>query len=370
MRKVIKETLNLRLHARALAGLVLMGLLLSSQIALAQADELGITEAEQAAFTRGQSLYNHGLYGEAIVTLNDFLAQYPSSIIKDLGLLWLGRCYLAQGDLTNAEKVGLRLKDIPDTPLASLYEDELRLGRQSFAKAASPRHLLKGEVTHSEPVARTPEPPKSTKPAKSPESQLVAQAPAAVDILKLTPSLKPTTPTLKLPEPVKVQETAVLNSKPAASAPVVERLITAQPQPAKPAVATRRTETAVAPRQNANLQPAIGAAPLLRSRLQSDSGSGNYRLLIVNEGNGRANDLTIRVELEPFSTYLSSDLLPIRQEMIGQKQVLTFRIPAVEAGEKKVIQISIHTLANSTTATPLKHSIFYKDLQGRFQHIP
>src|SRR5436190_1552015 len=51
-------------------------------------------EAEQGLFTKGQILYNQGLYSEAIVIFSEALKTYPNSLIKDLNLLWLGRSYL------------------------------------------------------------------------------------------------------------------------------------------------------------------------------------------------------------------------------------------------------------------------------------
>ncbi len=102
------------------------------------------TEAEHSMFVKGQTLYTHGLYGEAIVILSESLESFPNSSIKDLNLLWLGRSYLAQGDITNAEKTELRLRSIPDTPLLGIYEEELRRARQDYAKVA-PSPVLKRE---------------------------------------------------------------------------------------------------------------------------------------------------------------------------------------------------------------------------------
>lgn len=423
MRNVIKEILEARLTGRGLAGLVLIGLLLTTQPAFGQGEDLAIAEAEQNAFTRGQSLYNQGLYSEAIVTLNDFLAQYPGSIIKDLGLLWLGRSYLAQGDIANAEKVGLRLKDIPDTPLASLYEDELRIGRQTFARAASPKRSPKREVAHGQTSARIPEQSKpkvaemvavtpmaeevlkstpSTKPIPSPapvktiepssssivparptkpsvisqplkpkDVELVAVMPTTAQVLKPTLTKKPTKALLNVPEPVKTIGPSGSNSELVA----LPQRVSEQPEASARRIAApevRRPVVSVVPAERTlNSGPATEALPLLRSRFETVAGGASYRLVMVNEGAGRANDLTIRVELDPFFNYVGSDLLPIRQEMIGQRQVLTFRVPAVEPGETKAIQISVRKLASaSSTATPFRLSIFYKDFQGRFQHTP
>lgn len=387
----------------------------------------GITEAEQAAFTRGQSLYNHGLYGEAIVTLNDFLTHYPSSTIKDLGLLWLGRSYLAQGDIANAEKVGLRLKDIPDTPLASLYEDELRVGRQSFAKSVTPKHSSKREVVRA---LLEPQPAEAVK-AKDPEAVATTTVPSDIEQPKLktteqavekstgpvatvaAPKVadKPKSPSPAQKEPLLLAVTPVSKETTTAAKPLVRPGLaiinpptavksfqpappapkTVQPPPVITGVAlTTRSEKApekpaeklAPPKLDSAAAPAAHSVaasrkesvksgpPAIHSRFEADTAQGSYRLLMVNDGKGRASDLTIRVELDPFATYISSDLLPSRQEMIGQRQVLTFRVPAVEARETKTIEIEIRAPSISPTKSPIKHSIFYKDNQGQFLHTP
>src|SRR5437660_2050130 len=96
------------------------------------------SQAEQTMFTKGQSLYSQGLYGEAISVFNDLLKAYPKSLIRDLALLWLGRSYIRQGDVPSAEQVGLRLREIPDTPFVSFYEEELRVARQNYVRSAAP----------------------------------------------------------------------------------------------------------------------------------------------------------------------------------------------------------------------------------------
>jgi len=413
--------------SRSLA-LLLCVISFSTQPTFAQDNsDSGITEAEQAAFTRGQSLYNQGLYGEAIVTLNDFLTHYPSSTIKDLGLLWLGRSYLAQGDIANAEKVGLRLKDIPDTPLASLYEDELRVGRQSFAKSVTPKHSSKREVVRAQ---TEPQPAEAVK-AKDPETLAATTVPAHIEQPKLkttelateksagpvatvaAPKLadkpKLQSPALKEPAllavtPVSKETTteakplakpgltiinppaAVKSSQPA---PAVAKTVLPPPALSGAASITRsekavekptaklappKLDSAVVPAARpapvAHKEPLINGSPAIHSRLEAASEQGSYRLLMVNDGKGRASDLTIRVELDPFATYISSDLLPTTQEMIGQRQVLTFRVPAIEVRETKTIEITIRAPSISPTKSPIKHSIFYKDNQGQFLHTP
>jgi hypothetical protein len=402
MHAVIKEKGVNRSVCRALSVLLLLGFSFALQPAFGQAiPDSGITEAEQVSFTRGQSLYNHGLYGEAIATLNEFLTKYPSSSIKDLGLLWLGRSYLAQGDIANAEKVGLRLKDIPDTPLASLYEDELRVGRQSFAKAASPKHSSKVEVVHkeipsiaveplkpkdSESAAVVPKPvaPEPSRSKASESAAVVVPKPVAAEAVKTkdssTAALIPkpvesskasSTPTTNPPILVTEKEKpASSQSKALESQPRLSPVLRPQREATKKAVEARTGAPVVAPRAQKR-ETVVSPTPLLRSQFEAGFSTGSYWLVMLNDGSARASDLTVRVELSPLFIYISSDLLPIRQEMIGQRQVLTFRIPAIEAGETKMIQILVHPPSNARVTTPpLRQSIFYKDPQGRFQHTP
>src|SRR2546430_669462 len=88
-------------------------------------------------FTKGQTLYTQGFYSEAIVMFSESLLSYPQSIIKDLNLLWLGRSYLRQGDIANAEKIGRRLREIPDTSFVDIYDEELRIARQNYVKSGA-----------------------------------------------------------------------------------------------------------------------------------------------------------------------------------------------------------------------------------------
>jgi uncharacterized repeat protein (TIGR01451 family) len=91
------------------------------------------SDAEQAMFTKGQNLYNQGRYEQAAGVLRDFLKTYPNSIITDLTLLWLGRSYMQLGKIQDAEQVGLRLREIRDTPFSDIYEGELQAARRDAA---------------------------------------------------------------------------------------------------------------------------------------------------------------------------------------------------------------------------------------------
>jgi uncharacterized membrane protein len=85
------------------------------------------SETEQSMFNKGQALYIRRHYDQAANVLRDLLKNYPKSIITDLTLLWLGRCYVQLGVLDDARQVAQRLRTIKDTPFADIFENELRV---------------------------------------------------------------------------------------------------------------------------------------------------------------------------------------------------------------------------------------------------
>ncbi|MCA1615439.1 MAG: tetratricopeptide repeat protein [Acidobacteria bacterium] len=109
---------------------------LASPPAARQDDTPG--EAEQAAFTRGQNLYNQNRYDQAATAFRDFLKNYPNSIITDLTLLWLGRTYIALNRIKDAEGVAQQLRTIKDTPFVEIYEGELQAARREQRASAAP----------------------------------------------------------------------------------------------------------------------------------------------------------------------------------------------------------------------------------------
>lgn len=58
--------------------------------------------AEVAAYEEGFRLYRTEKYADAIARFNDFLQNFPSSEYADNALIWLGECYLKQGDPASA----------------------------------------------------------------------------------------------------------------------------------------------------------------------------------------------------------------------------------------------------------------------------
>jgi len=104
----------------------------SLHAAAAQQDDTP-PDAEQVMFTKGQNFYNQGRYEQAANIFRDFLKTYPNSIITDLTLLWLGRTYIAQGRLPDAEGVVARLRTIKDTPFVEIYEGELQAAQTERA---------------------------------------------------------------------------------------------------------------------------------------------------------------------------------------------------------------------------------------------
>ncbi len=58
--------------------------------------------AEVAAYEVGFRLYRTERYADAIARFNEFLQNFPSSEYADNALIWLGECYLKQGDPASA----------------------------------------------------------------------------------------------------------------------------------------------------------------------------------------------------------------------------------------------------------------------------
>jgi tol-pal system protein YbgF len=58
--------------------------------------------AEVAAYEEGFRLYRTEHYPDAIARFNEFLQNFPSSEYADNALIWLGECYLKQGDPASA----------------------------------------------------------------------------------------------------------------------------------------------------------------------------------------------------------------------------------------------------------------------------
>ena len=366
-------------------ALLLVSALLVFGSALAQAQQSDgsdePTEAEQSLFTKGQTLHNHGLYGEAIVVLSQFLESYPNSTIKDLDLLWLGRSYLGQGDLANAEKTGLRLKAIPDTALVGIFEEELRVARQNYARSGAPAF-----VRRNESVQLAPDKPKTSVEATAPAVEVVGNQPVVQGGNGSGPpaQLQPVNTTTvalrtKDPGPAQASSNSVLLPRAAVDIPTKQPTVQDRRAPDLPAQTRPASNNVlIAPAKEtatAKVLPTLDV-PLLRLKIEelprSASGFVSYRLIIANEGSGAAKDLTVREELDGSLEYAASDPMPNRQELVAQKQVLTFRLPSVQPGETKVMQISVRPRGaiDLHLAAQTKRSVYYRDSKGNFLHTP
>ena len=180
------------------------------------------SDAEQAMFSRGQTLYNQGRYEQAVGVLKDFLKSYPNSIITDLTLLWLGRSYMQLGKIQDAESVGQRLRGIKDTPFAEIYEGELQAARRDVGPRSPATTTA---ATDTRTTTTTTQPPVVVQPKPTPTPQAIA----AVTPTRTTP---PATTTRNTRTP------ALVINNPTANANTVARN---QPtQPAPDATATQR----------------------------------------------------------------------------------------------------------------------------------
>jgi uncharacterized repeat protein (TIGR01451 family) len=156
-----------------------MPLSVPSILAASQQEQQGSdvpSDAEQAMFSRGQTLYNQGRYDQAANVLKDFLKNYPNSIITDLTLLWLGRSYMQLGNFQDAEAVGQRLRTIKDTPFAEIYEGEMQAARRE-ASARGTTSVTGPRTTTTPPVAAQPK--QTPSPVVSPTPFMVTGTPAS-----------------------------------------------------------------------------------------------------------------------------------------------------------------------------------------------
>jgi uncharacterized repeat protein (TIGR01451 family) len=211
------------------------------------------SDAEQAMFTKGQNLYNQGRFDQAATVLKDFLKTYPSSIITDLTLLWLGRSYMQLGKLDDAEQIGQRLRAIKDTPFADIYESELVTARREApARAATGTSAVAAASPTPSPARATPSPARVTPSPRSTSTGNTART-------TTTPTLNPRTNTSSA-------NTARNNATPTATPTPQPRQI-AETSPASTA-ATGTTARATSTRNNArtrrqnrrNQQPAVAKA--------------------------------------------------------------------------------------------------------------
>lgn len=371
-----------------------------------QSDPAGlVTDGEQSMFIKGQSLYSQGLHSEAINVLNQFLERYPHSLIYDLGLLWLGRSYLAQADLAAAENVGLRLRALPDSSMVGIYEEELRLGRQNYVRAAlgstgvtngkstvaSAPEITKPvgvEKIASEPaVQKTAQPAiqpvalqTGTKPENEPDKKILGSGlflPSAVElpVERAKVSLprddaRPRTNALQVaaaapPRTAPVSSPAMARSHAVTPTQTVNSLSSPIPQVVKNSKPSTPAQAVQSP----------SGAPFLRAttaKLPLAAGQTSYRLTILNEGGGAAKDLTVRLEVDGPLDVVATEPVLHRQELIARKQIFTFRLPLIESGQSEVIQITVR----SPNASPIdlnaqiRHAIFYRDSKGQLLHTP
>jgi uncharacterized repeat protein (TIGR01451 family) len=187
-------------------------------------------DVEQALFTKGQNFYNQGRFEQAAATFRDFLKTYPNSIITDLTLLWLGRTYIAQNRLSDAESVVPRLRTIKDTPFVEIYEGELQAARtEMIARGATPQPTNtpaatteRAQATPNRPTARV-----AATPTPTPVARLVGRStpprtrptPLATPLPTPTPQVARATPTPSRTPTLRIENSSNTNTQ--LAAPVV-----------------------------------------------------------------------------------------------------------------------------------------------------
>jgi hypothetical protein len=218
-------------------------------------------DVEQAMFTKGQNFYNQGRFEQAASTFRDFLKTYPNSIITDLTLLWLGRTYIAQNRLSEAEGIVPRLRTIKDTPFVEIYEGELQAARTEMIArggaatpqpTATPAATERAQVTANRPTSRVP----SATPTPTPVARLVGRSnaprmratplPTPVPTPSATPQVARATPPSRTQTPtLRIENTTNANTQ--TSTPVVRpsRRNTRASRRAQPQRTTTDTQVAV-----------------------------------------------------------------------------------------------------------------------------
>lgn len=254
------------------------------------------SDAEQSMFTKGQNLYLQKRYDQAITVFTDFLKTYPTSIITDLTLLWLGRAYMQVGKLQDAEQVGKRLHAIKDTPFGDIYQNELEAARRESPARSNGNSTA--SATPEKTPSSIPTPPKPTRtpvagvaqsprPTPSPNGLVAsnknmsraANAGAGNTSSSNGPSAPPVpTPRLITPTPT---ATSRLSSEPPSATPAKT---IAQTEPARPENARRRnrgerrTNRSAQQRQqtlaSGNQNSAIPRRPLREVAPGSTAGAG------------------------------------------------------------------------------------------------
>lgn len=283
-------------------------------------------DAERTVFVKGQNLYNLGLYYEAIAVFGDFLTVYPQSPIKDLVLLWLGRCHLRVGNVGAAEQIAKRLGEVPDTQFVSLYEEELRVARQNYVAGGTKGLKIESASVAANGLRRAseaqPVAPSSKSTASNADNRSGHAAPN--DAAR--------------PKPVILAKT---------------------PSPAPPAkAATAPSDPAKAPSKR---EPAVRIR--MEQSLREVAGATFYRLVVVNEGQGVAREIMVSELLTADLQFASSDPAPSLQEPVGRSQRVTFRIAELKPGASRSLRIAVRLRAGVAPEAILKanHSVTYQD---------
>ena len=77
-------------------------------------------------FIAGFNAYQQKDYPSAIAKLNEVLAKYPDTSLRDMALFWLARSYFRNGNQLDAARVMSQVsKEYPDNPLKATVEEDL-----------------------------------------------------------------------------------------------------------------------------------------------------------------------------------------------------------------------------------------------------
>lgn len=164
-------------------------------------------------FSRGVQAYNARDYAKAEKLLSAYLQENPTSLIRDVGLLWYGRTLIGLNRLSEAEKVAETLeKEFPKSPITRQLRSELgrAASRQKAAQVAkvpakkqraetvkppADQKALAKEGAKKKEISKVAEPPRPLQKSKPAEK---TSKPAAVATVKQTPPTPETKQTAEL----------------------------------------------------------------------------------------------------------------------------------------------------------------------------
>ena len=82
---------------------------------------------ESNTFIEGLAAYQQGIFSSAINILENWIKEYPDSLILDLGLYWLAQSYYQVGNQREAARyISLFFSVYPESPLIATIDHDFK----------------------------------------------------------------------------------------------------------------------------------------------------------------------------------------------------------------------------------------------------